>query len=167
MLYIVCIMAFVWRSGTSGLESSLNLSSRAELVIRIIISVILAIGVLYFILVMNTLRRYGDSMDKQFKKELDRLARERTQGRPSHGKKTAYHGNASASGSYPLAQNNESRWFKRAKIMDFRFQTRVSEPMPDYLIERGFTYENWEKFISVRSAFTFIVNAVSQLLDQS
>ncbi|KAF8068779.1 hypothetical protein FPV67DRAFT_1414919, partial [Lyophyllum atratum] len=60
VLYIACIMAFVWRTGAAGSQVSPNLTPRAELGIRIAISVVLGLGVLYFTLILNTLRRYGN-----------------------------------------------------------------------------------------------------------
>ncbi|KAG6811189.1 hypothetical protein H0H92_008629 [Tricholoma furcatifolium] len=72
ILFIVCIMAFSWRSGTDGLEVTSSLSAHAELALRITISFVLALGVVFFVLIMNTLRHYGRSTRKQFRMDLER-----------------------------------------------------------------------------------------------
>ncbi|RDB30581.1 hypothetical protein Hypma_005923 [Hypsizygus marmoreus] len=77
ILYITCIMAFVWRTGTTGQDSVLVLTPYAERAIRISISAVLGLGVLYFVLIMNTLRRYGDAMDRSFKARVERWVKEK------------------------------------------------------------------------------------------
>ncbi|KAF9467779.1 hypothetical protein BDZ94DRAFT_1155478, partial [Collybia nuda] len=59
ILYIVCIMSFVWRTGTANANTSPTISQRAALGPRIAISAVLGLGVLYFLLILNTFRRYG------------------------------------------------------------------------------------------------------------
>ncbi|KAG6810118.1 hypothetical protein H0H92_013235 [Tricholoma furcatifolium] len=73
ILCITCIMTFTWRSSAAGLNSTLTLSAQAELIVRIVISVILVIGGVYFALILATLRRYGESMDKDFKTEFEAM----------------------------------------------------------------------------------------------
>ncbi|KIJ40727.1 hypothetical protein M422DRAFT_173447, partial [Sphaerobolus stellatus SS14] len=57
--YILCIMAFVWRTGTSSDSISPHVTFADALVARVIVTSILAIGLLYFGLILITLRRYG------------------------------------------------------------------------------------------------------------
>ncbi|KDR79524.1 hypothetical protein GALMADRAFT_63592, partial [Galerina marginata CBS 339.88] len=65
ILYIITIMAFVWR--TSPFPSSLPstpdpvpTSSSAQILIpRIVISLVFSLGLVYFVLIAATLRRYG------------------------------------------------------------------------------------------------------------
>ncbi|KAG6904979.1 hypothetical protein DXG01_005848 [Tephrocybe rancida] len=148
-------MAFVWRTGNGGqLESILILSPRAELGIRIAISAVLGLGVLYFALILNTLRRYGDSMDKNFKRELELMVKQKRQARGYSGGYNApqSYGNyfgANAAGVYSMAHQPTPRWFRPAKVIDFRFQALLSRPMPDHLTDRDFTQEKWDKFINV------------------
>ncbi|RDB30107.1 hypothetical protein Hypma_013948 [Hypsizygus marmoreus] len=71
MFYITCIMAFVWRT-SNGPTIVVILSPGTELAIRSSISGILALGAVCFVLILNTLRRYGDIMDRSF---LDRVAK--------------------------------------------------------------------------------------------
>ncbi|TFK72084.1 hypothetical protein BDN72DRAFT_378687 [Pluteus cervinus] len=63
--YVVCIMAYVWRTGTGDTTS--NISQKALSGLRVAISAVLFIGIVYFLLILNTLRRYGDPMDKQWR----------------------------------------------------------------------------------------------------
>ncbi|KAG6914229.1 hypothetical protein DXG01_001667 [Tephrocybe rancida] len=146
-------MAFVWRTGNGGqLESVLILSPRAELGIRIAISAVLGLGVLYFALILNTLRRYGDSMDKNFKRELELTVKQKRQVRSYSSGYSApqsynnYYG-VDAAGLYSMARQPTPRWFRPEKVIDFRFQLLLSRPMPDHLADRDFTQEKWDKFI--------------------
>ncbi|KAG6831407.1 hypothetical protein H0H87_005228 [Tephrocybe sp. NHM501043] len=144
-------MAFVWRTGAGGLESQLNLSARAELAVRIVISAILGLGVLYFALILNTLRRYGDSMDKQFKRDLELMTKAKRQRSHAYGpgySNPQYYSNMTAGGPHAMGNYPTHKWFRPAKAIDFRFHVRSSKQMPDYLLDRSFTQEKWEKFIS-------------------
>ena len=73
MLYMACILSFVWRAGTTNQERTYVLSSRAELGIRIAFSVVFALGIAYFTLVIKTLWQHGDATDA----EVHSWARER------------------------------------------------------------------------------------------
>ncbi|KAF8806788.1 hypothetical protein BYT27DRAFT_7101124, partial [Phlegmacium glaucopus] len=75
ILYIVCIMSFVWRSTVTGTTSP-GISDTGLLTIRIVITVVLAIGVLFGFLIMTTFRRYGEVMDKAWKQRIDRWIEE-------------------------------------------------------------------------------------------
>ena len=76
--YVVCIMAFVWRSGTStDTDPDASLMKHAGLGPRIVVSATLALGIIYFILILNTFRRYGDIMDKAWRARIADLARDK------------------------------------------------------------------------------------------
>ncbi|KAG5644094.1 hypothetical protein DXG03_009113 [Asterophora parasitica] len=157
ILYIACIMAFVWRTSTLGLTSELTLSDNAQLGVRIAISAVLALGVLYFTLILNTLRRYGDSMDKRFKAELIRRVQLKADER-----------RLQSMGLYPEAMNpfsvnaygnvdpkargtelaGSNGLFPTTKIMNLRFCQRDGIPLPPHLSGRGFRPTDWEKFIT-------------------
>jgi len=62
--YIACVMAFIWRTGTGN---TVLTSSHDALWPRIVLTVVLGVGVLYFILIMTTFRRYGDIMDRAWR----------------------------------------------------------------------------------------------------
>ena len=86
MLYIACILSFVWRAGTTKNEPTYVLSFHAELGIRIAFSAVFALGVVYFALITRTLWHYGDRLDNNFKKDVASWAREHSKlsHRPSH-----------------------------------------------------------------------------------
>jgi hypothetical protein len=75
VLYIVCIMTFVWRSGTSD-GSTPPLSQHDALGPRIAISTVLGLGAVYLVLILNTFRQYGDAMDKAWSQRVTGWARE-------------------------------------------------------------------------------------------
>ena len=75
MLYIACIMSFVWRSGVTSTTPP-GLSDTGLLVLRIFITVVLGMGVLYGFLIMTTFQRYGTVMDKAWKQRIDKWIKE-------------------------------------------------------------------------------------------
>ncbi|KAF8148053.1 hypothetical protein B0H34DRAFT_803176 [Crassisporium funariophilum] len=70
VLYIVCIMSFVWRTGTVDDDSRGPITRQDARIPRIVISVVLSLGVLYFVLIASTLRRYGDAMDRAWRTRI-------------------------------------------------------------------------------------------------
>ncbi|KAL1756129.1 hypothetical protein FB107DRAFT_290387 [Schizophyllum commune] len=70
--FIVSIMAFVWRTGASDHSDPANLptSPTQLLVSRIIISTSLALGAIYFVLVVRTFARYGDRIDRRWRENV-------------------------------------------------------------------------------------------------
>ncbi|PPQ87553.1 hypothetical protein CVT25_008465 [Psilocybe cyanescens] len=70
ILYITCIMTFVWRTSSRTQDNTDTTTNNAHgisdaglLVVRIVISAILGLGIVYMGLAMRTLGRYGDEMD--------------------------------------------------------------------------------------------------------
>ena len=61
--FIVCMISFVWRAGTPQDGIDRRLTRDQALVPRIVASCVFAIGFIYFILIVSTLRRYGSMMD--------------------------------------------------------------------------------------------------------
>jgi len=61
--FIVCMISFVWRAGTPQDGIDRRLSRDQALIPRIFASCVFAIGFIYFILIVSTLRRYGSMMD--------------------------------------------------------------------------------------------------------
>jgi len=84
ILYIACILSFVWRAGTTNHERTFVLSPRAELGIRIAFSAVFGLGVVYFALVIKTFWQYGDALDKSFKAKVDLWAKERMSDKASY-----------------------------------------------------------------------------------
>ncbi|TFK72082.1 hypothetical protein BDN72DRAFT_731953, partial [Pluteus cervinus] len=62
--YIVCVMAYVWRTGPGNTPPSI--SQKALLGSRVAISVVMFMGIVYFVFILMTLKRYGDPMDQQW-----------------------------------------------------------------------------------------------------
>ena len=69
-MYIVCIMSFVWRTGTTDDANRGPMVPEKALAFRIIISVALSLGLLYFVLIATTLRKYGEMMDQAWHKTI-------------------------------------------------------------------------------------------------
>ncbi|KAH6916441.1 hypothetical protein BKA70DRAFT_1092833, partial [Coprinopsis sp. MPI-PUGE-AT-0042] len=69
ILYICCIMAFVWRTSTHGVDRG-PLSDQGLLAVRVGVTVLLGLGMLYGALVLLTFRRYGDVMDLAWKQRV-------------------------------------------------------------------------------------------------
>ncbi|KAF9044122.1 hypothetical protein BJ165DRAFT_181601 [Panaeolus papilionaceus] len=68
--YIVCVMSFVWRTGTLSDTNREPFSDEAALVPRIVVTVVLSLGLIYFFLIALTLRRYGALMDKAWQRRI-------------------------------------------------------------------------------------------------
>ena len=68
-------MSFTWRTGMTSTTPP-GLSNTGLLVIRIVMSVVLGIGVLYGLLIMNTFQRYGKVMDEEWKRRIDEWIKE-------------------------------------------------------------------------------------------
>jgi hypothetical protein len=79
ILYIACIMSFIWRTGVTSTTSP-GLSNTGLLVIRIVMTVVLGIGVLYGLLIITTFQRYGMVMDKAWKQRIDEWIEEKATG---------------------------------------------------------------------------------------
>ncbi len=71
LLFLLCIMSFVWRARPSTSAPQPPPSDCALLTIRIILTLILAVGFSYGVLIVSTFRRYGEPMDKAWKKRVD------------------------------------------------------------------------------------------------
>lgn len=81
MLFVVCVMTFVWRTG-SGNDPSLPLPSQVVFGLRIAISAVLSLGILYLVLILHTFSRYGGDMHKAWKSRIEALAGKRVERRP-------------------------------------------------------------------------------------
>ena len=63
-------MSFIWRSSVTNTTPS-DISDTGLLAIRIALTVVLGIGLLYGFLILRTFRRYGVVMDKAWQKRID------------------------------------------------------------------------------------------------
>ncbi|KAJ6599458.1 hypothetical protein B0H10DRAFT_722704 [Mycena sp. CBHHK59/15] len=76
LLFITCIMAFAWRTGAMNNPLDVPLSPPTARGLRIGISVMLSVALVYFFLILRTFRHYGDYMDEKWKKKVIEWARE-------------------------------------------------------------------------------------------
>jgi len=70
ILYLACIMSFVWRTGTTEDTNIVPLTPSEARFSRALITFVLALGVIYFFLIATTFRRYGDSMDRAWQQRI-------------------------------------------------------------------------------------------------
>ncbi|KAF8972551.1 hypothetical protein BDZ97DRAFT_1649932 [Flammula alnicola] len=59
VLFIACLMSFIWRTGTTDDVNRAPTTPGQALAPRIILSIVLTIGIVYFFLVVMSLTRYG------------------------------------------------------------------------------------------------------------
>ncbi|KAF5334022.1 hypothetical protein D9611_014884 [Ephemerocybe angulata] len=71
----LCIMAFVWRTGTDVTSSDPATLSHnavlAHMILRTVVSGILALGCIYGVLIGATFQRYGQRMDRAWRARID------------------------------------------------------------------------------------------------
>ncbi|PPR03922.1 hypothetical protein CVT24_008107 [Panaeolus cyanescens] len=77
VLYVTCILSFVWRTGDPVSGPPSPLSPRGLLVVRIVLTLVLGLGAIYGSLIFSTFRRYGESMDRKWKLRIDGWIREK------------------------------------------------------------------------------------------
>ncbi|KJA18921.1 hypothetical protein HYPSUDRAFT_144303 [Hypholoma sublateritium FD-334 SS-4] len=70
ILYLACAMSLIWRSGTAADADRSPMTPNQALAGRVCLTVLLAIGVVYLILVILTLRHFGDQMDEAWQRRL-------------------------------------------------------------------------------------------------
>ena len=70
IMYIVCIMSFVWRTGTTDDANRGPMTPKDALALRIIVTAVLSLGLIYFTLIASTLRRYGEMMDRAWQRRI-------------------------------------------------------------------------------------------------
>ena len=88
ILYLACIMSFVWRTGTTEDANIVPLTPSEARMPRALITFVLALGVIYFFLIATTFRRYGDNMDRAWQQRIIGWTQEKL-GR-MHGSKSSF-----------------------------------------------------------------------------
>ncbi|KAJ7605310.1 hypothetical protein FB45DRAFT_849141 [Roridomyces roridus] len=76
VVFFVCIMSFVWLSGSSNNPSTFASSPRAALGIRIALTVVFSLGLIYFMLIVRTFHRYGDLLDREWMRRVNEWSKE-------------------------------------------------------------------------------------------
>ena len=69
-MFCACIMSFVWRTGTTDDENRGPTITSEARIPRIIITVVFSLGIIYFFLIVRTLRRYGQAMDRAWRSRI-------------------------------------------------------------------------------------------------
>jgi hypothetical protein len=70
IMYIVCIMSLVWRTGTTDDANRGPMTPEDAFAFRIIVTAVLSLGLIYFTLIASTLRRYGEMMDRAWHRRI-------------------------------------------------------------------------------------------------
>ncbi|KAJ7664101.1 hypothetical protein B0H17DRAFT_1143835 [Mycena rosella] len=76
ILFVTCIMAFTWRTGAADDPVDTALSHTTARGLRIGVSAVLAVAVVYLFLIVRTFRKYGDVMDRKWNEKVVNWARE-------------------------------------------------------------------------------------------
>ncbi|KAJ7691262.1 hypothetical protein B0H17DRAFT_907305, partial [Mycena rosella] len=66
VMFLTCIMSFIWLSGTDQNLDDFTVSPHVTLGLRIGLTTVFSFGLIYFVLIVKTFRRYGDALDKEF-----------------------------------------------------------------------------------------------------
>ncbi|KAJ7095490.1 hypothetical protein C8R43DRAFT_907910, partial [Mycena crocata] len=74
--FLVCIMSFIWLSGSSADPIDFIISPHAALGPRIGLTVVFSLGILYFILIVREFHRYGDPLDREWMRTVNEWSRE-------------------------------------------------------------------------------------------
>ncbi|KAF8211143.1 hypothetical protein K438DRAFT_1569898 [Mycena galopus ATCC 62051] len=75
--FLTCIMSFIWLSGSSQDEDdNFVVSPRAALGCRVGLTVVFALGVIYFVLIVRTFHRYGDPLDREWMRAVNEWTKE-------------------------------------------------------------------------------------------
>ena len=69
-MFIVCIMSLVWRTGTTDDADRGPMTPKDAFAFRIIVTVVQSLGLIYFVLIASTLRRYGEMMDQAWHRRI-------------------------------------------------------------------------------------------------
>ncbi|KAJ7609062.1 hypothetical protein FB45DRAFT_945265 [Roridomyces roridus] len=76
ILFFVCIMSFVWLTGSTNSPTDVVLSPRAALGVRIALTAVFSLGLIYFVLIVQTFHRYGDPLDREWMRRVNEWSRE-------------------------------------------------------------------------------------------
>ncbi|KAJ6616984.1 hypothetical protein B0H10DRAFT_2386940 [Mycena sp. CBHHK59/15] len=72
LMFFMSIMSFIWLSGTVDDPVGFKVSSRAALGPCVGLTVIFALGLMYFAFIVKTFHRYGDVLDEEWMRTADR-----------------------------------------------------------------------------------------------
>ncbi|KAK7031663.1 hypothetical protein R3P38DRAFT_2522605 [Favolaschia claudopus] len=81
--FLISIMSFVWLSGSTQDAVDFSVSFRAALGPRIALTVVFALGIIYFVLIVRTFHRYGDPLDREWMRTVNEWTTEAIRGQAS------------------------------------------------------------------------------------
>ena len=122
ILYIVCIMSFIWRTGSPDAPPPAPLSHQGLLAIRVIITIVLGIGFIYGALIISTFQRYGEAMDKAWKQRIESWLEEKAAANPLPPP-TMYN---------PRSYND---YLSQQPLFDPSFDPQYPQPVPPFSVE--------------------------------
>ena len=76
-MYIFCIMSLVWRTGTTDDANRGPMTPEDAFALRIIVTAVLSLGLIYLALIASTFRRYGTPMDRAWQQRIHGWLEER------------------------------------------------------------------------------------------
>ncbi|KAF7345430.1 hypothetical protein MVEN_01561000 [Mycena venus] len=74
--FLTCIMSFIWLSGSSQDQLDFAVSPRTALGLRIGLTAVFSLGVIYFGLIVRTFHRYGDPLDREWMRTVNEWTKE-------------------------------------------------------------------------------------------
>ncbi|KAJ7065400.1 hypothetical protein C8F01DRAFT_744447 [Mycena amicta] len=104
--FLASIMSFIWLSGTSADSADVVLSDGAALGVRIGLTFVLAVGLVYFVLIVREFHRYGDPLDQAWLRAVNQWAIEYPYPAPQPQPPTPPLGWTNPSNSYPYPHPN-------------------------------------------------------------
>lgn len=188
ILFVTCIMAFAWRTGAITDSVDNAISPNAAQGLRVGLSAVLAVALVYLYLILRTFRTYGDAMDRKWNEKVSRWAREgryaqiqsypRTWASTSvrssrHSRSRRRHSfvpadswstfgrgrsvnvspfvpfvpEAAAALDRPfVAPEQQLAPFAAMKIMDLRYHSSRTSPLPSMLQDRDILVADWLRF---------------------
>lgn len=95
-------MSFIWRTNAQSTQAPPDLSNNGLLIVRISISSVLGLGLSYGVLVLTTFSRYGETMERAWKRKINEWVQEKIllHGHASYGAQS-YEPHPAPSGQYP------------------------------------------------------------------
>ncbi|KAJ7173467.1 hypothetical protein C8R46DRAFT_892782 [Mycena filopes] len=76
IMFFTCIMSFIWLSGSSQDQVDFSVSPRVLLGLRIALTLVFVLGIIYFVLIVRTFHRYGDPLDREWRRRVDEWTKE-------------------------------------------------------------------------------------------
>jgi hypothetical protein len=118
VFFLTCIFCYVWRTGSVLDSSDLpQLSPHAALGVRISITGVFVLGLVYLVMIIKTLSRYGSAMDEAWTKR----ASEWQQGKLYHAHTGMKHSNV------PYTTSSDSSYVRINPVTTAHQRPRFSE----------------------------------------